>query len=71
MRLDLRTTGNTPLNLEELWDPGQSGGGKWEHPICTESPASHLTCPSLHKTILTVRTFSRHQTPTLIFHLLS
>lgn len=69
MRLDLRTTGNTPLHLEGLWDREQPGGGKWDLPICTEGLALHITCPSLHKTTLTLRTFSLHQTPPLTFHL--
>ena len=43
MRLDLRTTGNTPLHLEGLWDRGQPGGGKWALSICTESPTLPLT----------------------------
>lgn len=71
MRLGLRTTGNTPLHLEGLWDRGQPGGGKWDLPICIEAPALHLTCPSLHKITLTLRAFSLHQTPTLTFDLLS
>lgn len=50
MRLDLRTTGNTPLHLEGLWDRGQPGRGKWDLSVCTEAPSSHFRCPSLHKT---------------------
>lgn len=57
MSLDLRTTENTPLHLEGLWDWGQPGGGKWDLPICTEAPGLHLTCPSLPKTTLTLEVF--------------
>lgn len=50
MRLDLRTTGNTPAPRRALGE----GASWWEpesSPFCTpESPTLLFTCPSLHKT---------------------
>lgn len=50
MRLDLRTTGNTPLHLEGLWERGKLVGARGLSFCTPESLTLLFTCPSLHKT---------------------